>query len=638
VNTLFHAIVQTLSLKKNKYIYIYIFLLSLLQLAFINAYLPVEEWFTSIDAIYEDDFSYHYGDVLDKIAYIKEFGKIWAYNPFVRAGSISSVINTIDSNGWFLFCFSLFFLPVEISFKLYFILGILMVPILCYKTARNFDITQGVSLLCSLMGTLLMHVSIMVNFLNYGSCSFVFASYISILTLSYFYCFCLRGKLKDLICFTLLLIWALWIHGFTVVILCVPLLICYVLYFRRMGWLLHLNLLISLLLTGLANILWLYPLIDFLDHAVKNTASIFYSTDSLIEPLETYLFRNNRFNSNLLKVFRKEEWVDIILLLSALLGMYLWNKNRERLKAALFFGAFVCFFLLSYYGSFFEITRITPMRFLITLNIFLIFPSAVAVHFLYRFFLGDKSHKVKIASSAVLVYLLIALLATPYNHIFIKKDFRQTYKVPEQFHQLVLWIKKNTSKEGRILIENSCFESRHQYYGTHLPSLLPEWTDREYIGNYNSYGPTKDNFVSYNAGKLFRNPVGTYSQAVLRSYLDLYNIRWIVYWSKGSKKVFNPKYKYYTYLTRIDKFHICRVERNPTFFIKGDGSVSARQNEIHLQNVKPVGGEVILSYHWMKHLKTDPPRKIERVFLMNDPIGFIKIKDPPPSIVVYNSY
>ena len=144
MNTSPHGLNQTFNSRKN--IYLFILLLSLLQLAFVHAYIPVGEWF-SRDAIYTDDFSFHYGHVLEKITYLKEFGKMWGYNPLIRAGSIANANTTIDNNGCVLFSFFLFFLPVEVSFKLYFILGIVIVPLLCYKTARNFDLSQNVSLL-----------------------------------------------------------------------------------------------------------------------------------------------------------------------------------------------------------------------------------------------------------------------------------------------------------------------------------------------------------------------------------------------------------------------------------------------------------------------------------------------------------
>ncbi len=103
-------------------------------------------------------------------------------------------------------------------------------------------------------------------------------------------------------------------------------------------------------------------------------------------------------------------------------------------------------------------------------------------------------------------------------------------------------------------------------------------------------------------------------------------------------KVFESGYNGYTPLTCIDIFHICEVERNPTFFIKGKGLAIAKLNEIYLEEIESVDDEIIISYHWMKHLKTNPSRRLESVSLLEDPIGFIKIKNPPPFISIYNSY
>jgi hypothetical protein len=80
------------------------------------------------------------------------------------------------------------------------------------------------------------------------------------------------------------------------------------------------------------------------------------------------------------------------------------------------------------------------------------------------------------------------------------------------------------------------------------------------------------------------------------------------------------------------------VNRAPSFFLKGKGEKKAELNKIELKNVRPEDGEIILSYHWMKYLKTDPPRKLERTFFLDDPVGFIKIINPPSSLVIYNRY
>jgi len=237
-----------------------------------------------------------------------------------------------------------------------------------------------------------------------------------------------------------------------------------------------------------------------------------------------------------------------------------------------------------------------------------------------------------------LAYLLAALVATPYYHLFYKKDFRLVCSIPEPFQKMVSWIKSNTSSKGRILIENSDFETHHKYYGTHLPILLPQLTGREYIGNYSYYAASKDGIATFNSGVLFRKPIQEFTHESLMNYFNLYNIKWVIYWSDAAHRALGPDNPFSKPLVKIDSFNICSVVREPSFFIKGKGAVRADYNRIQLSEVKPVDGEIILSYHWMQFLKTDPSRKIERVLLNEDELGFIKIKDPPQSLLIYNDF
>ena len=80
------------------------------------------------------------------------------------------------------------------------------------------------------------------------------------------------------------------------------------------------------------------------------------------------------------------------------------------------------------------------------------------------------------------------------------------------------------------------------------------------------------------------------------------------------------------------------MKRQPTFFIKGRGTARADYNRIELENIIAEDNEIILSYHWMQDLKAVPEGTIERVFLEGDPVGFIKIKNPPRSLEVVNGY
>jgi len=80
------------------------------------------------------------------------------------------------------------------------------------------------------------------------------------------------------------------------------------------------------------------------------------------------------------------------------------------------------------------------------------------------------------------------------------------------------------------------------------------------------------------------------------------------------------------------------VKSTPSFFIKGRGAVKSDYNRLELSAVVPEDGEIIISYHWMQYLKTDPELTMEQAMVGDDPVGFIRIINPPPSLVVYNAY
>lgn len=337
--------------------------------------------------------------------------------------------------------------------------------------------------------------------------------------------------------------------------------------------------------------------------------------------------------------FLKSGLVDVMLMGLGILGLVRWKKEGDAFKAFLFVASIIFFFLLAYYGSFLNFTsNLMPLRFVIVMNIFLTIPASRGIAELYRLFLIDKDLKTTCISLAAVLYLTGTLLSNPYYHLFVKKDFRLITSIPQPIEELIQWTMDNTSTEGRILIESSDFETSHQYYGTHLPYVMPLITNREYIGNYAYYPVCLDNFTSFTSYRLFEKPIEYYTYEKLAPYLDLYNIKWVIVWSDASKQLFQSSPAHFIFKKRVDKFFIFEANRAPSFFLKGTGEKKAELNTIELNNVKPENGEVILSYHWMKYLKTDPPRKLERTFFLDDPVGFIKIIDPPPSLIIYNRY
>jgi hypothetical protein len=137
---------------------------------------------------------------------------------------------------------------------------------------------------------------------------------------------------------------------------------------------------------------------------------------------------------------------------------------------------------------------------------------------------------------------------------------------------------------------------------------------------------------------LFGRRVEEYRREELQKLFDLYNVKWIVCWFQSSKDFIDQFPEYISKIADIDNFSVYAVKREPSFFIKGKGTVRADYNRLELNNVSAEDDEIIISYHWMKTLKLAQGSSIERVFLGGDPVGFIKIKHPPQSLLIINAY
>jgi hypothetical protein len=240
--------------------------------------------------------------------------------------------------------------------------------------------------------------------------------------------------------------------------------------------------------------------------------------------------------------------------------------------------------------------------------------------------------------ASLIFILLVGPVAKPLKTLYSYDLYRLNCTFPKPLEDLLSWLENNTGREGRILIEDSEFDSAHQYYGAHFPALFPERVKREFLCGPRPMYPIKHSYASFTSGVLFEKTISDYSLEELNEMFDLFNVKWAVIWSPESRDFFNRYPHYLVPLHTIDNFTIFQVNRTPSFFLKGKGTVTSDYNRIALSEISPEDSEIIISYHWMQGLATEPPRKIERVFLSGDPIGFIRILDPPSSLAVYNTY
>ncbi|MBN2108525.1 MAG: hypothetical protein JW832_13955 [Deltaproteobacteria bacterium] len=620
-----------------KFIFFLLIAFLLLQAFFISCYIPFNEWF-SPSIIYTDDFPLHYGDMLDKKFFMNTYCSTWGYNPYQRAGTVANVIVGIDNNAWALWAFSLPFFSGAVAFKLYFIFLIFVIPLLLYGTARNFELGDGESFVCVVLGTLFVHTTICVDFIYWGTVSYISSVYLSLYIASLTYRFLKTREWPVLVLQTLLLGAALWIHIFTV-LNCLPfIMVLYCAVVRRLPWRRLVLSMASLLTAAALTCPWLIPFIRMLDSSHINPVMTFYTTTDFFEWVNTYFFGKLLFNTYVVP-FQKSVLIDRGLMLFGIWGLLLWKKEGAGVKAAACGYTIAFLFLLAYYGSFVNFTRsLTPLRFIIIMNLFLILPASSALCCLYKRLTNHRPVRVRLALVACFMLMLALLAARPYYHLFVKKEFQLRTQLPQELEQLITYIKNSTTDEARILIENSDWESGHQYGGGHFPYILPHLTGRQFIGNDFAYNPTKDSMISFFCGQLFQRPIETLRLEDVSPLCDLYNMSWVICWSQQAKTFFNRYPEYFLPDGTIERFFLYRIKRQPSFFIKGSGIARAEMNKIELKDLAPHQGEIIISYHWMKFLKTDPPLEVERVFYMDDPVGFIKLKNPPRNVLIYNNY
>jgi hypothetical protein len=188
------------------------------------------------------------------------------------------------------------------------------------------------------------------------------------------------------------------------------------------------------------------------------------------------------------------------------------------------------------------------------------------------------------------------------------------------------WLEKETTPDARVLFETS--KSRI-HDGAHMAGYYAYTSGRKFIG-----GPYPfTNFAGFWDGFVFGKPVGQIPQKTFAQYLDTYNVGWILVHSDDSK----------SYLDRMPGvvpiavykgLKAYRCERRLSYFLEGSGRVEKQDiNRVVLSDLN--GREIVIKFHYVPGLKSDPPTIIVPVKVMDDPNPFVKILNPPGQIRLF---
>ncbi len=87
----------------------------------------------------------------------------------------------------------------------------------------------------------------------------------------------------------------------------------------------------------------------------------------------------------------------------------------------------------------------------------------------------------------------------------------------------------------------------------------------------------------------------------------------------------------------IGAYRVYRLRPEPSYFARGSGViVEQRMNLLRVEGVE--GPEVVLRYHWLDSLRCRPGCQVERAEQAGARAGFLRIRQPPASFEIFNSY
>jgi hypothetical protein len=373
------------------------------------------------------------------------------------------------------------------------------------------------------------------------------------------------------------------------------------------------------------------------DYIQMDNASrqIQYSEPAAIQS-DDYKKKVHLTETDLSEALSKSSYWFLIFPISAV-GIYQLGKRQQKVLAVAFSTWLLFLFYLAFFGSFSSFfVKAQPLRFKAAFMFAFTFPASIGIVTLFSY-VCLKFRLAAFEHNLFPIFNVVFLIATAVLIFgFVSREDLNA-DLPREGRLLIEWIKTQTNKDGRILLESSEGSNKNKnnkYFDGFFPALVPYLTQREFIGTRMF---TSGLFAKFVNGVLFDKYVRKYKQEEIERLFELYNISYIIAWSDSSLKKFFSLPDFIKFQKRIGDFYVFKVNRNPTFFLKGDGKLKAQYNSLILNDVRPVDGEIVLKYHWIRGLSLDSGGILQEEKVTPGSKGFIKVLNPSRNFrIVFN--
>lgn len=358
----------------------------------------------------------------------------------------------------------------------------------------------------------------------------------------------------------------------------------------------------------------------------------------------------------------------MVLLGSALVGVWIMNQTRQRAAARLFTMGAAGLMVLALLGISWEpLGDMGTSALLLPALWFAALPAAHAWHqsivFLIhvamvgrvsrpghtggtalesrptlegRPLVGQAASLFRVGGLILLAAGLVALVAFCHEDLLFLA--RRTYHTeplliglgPDR-EAVVETITSHTGPEARILWEDRPVSRKTPRWS----ALLPILTGRAYMGGLDPDGTIEPSALSFLDQALEGRPIGTWSDEALDEYCKRYNIGWVVAWSPAVVKRFSAWDGAAQLAPLVDEVpgSLFAVKNSPrNFALKGQAQlVHADGHHITLADLVPDNGVIVLSFHYQAGMRASPSRvQIEKEPCGHDLIGFVRLRVAGP--------
>lgn len=322
-----------------------------------------------------------------------------------------------------------------------------------------------------------------------------------------------------------------------------------------------------------------------------------------------------------------------------LVALSLWgivgqSNKIERVLAITLFAAGICTLIFAAIGALIPVIAITqPNRFGIQGYVMMLIPAAIGVINILRAIRVNRIARIAGIGSclfgvATLLYFMndIRREITPGMHSRHGDAPPQVRDIGPLSRWMLDRLNYETDTSARVMFELS---HARVHDGAHIAGFLATKSNREFIGGAYPY----THFTNFQDNWAFGRELSSLPKKMFLEYLELYNIGWILVHSEIAK-YYLSNIPDVTLISENDQLSFYRIEHKLSFFIEGTGTISSRTaNQLSLSDLK--GDVLVLKYHYVPGMRSDPPVAIDGIKMLNDPQPFIRITRPPRTLRIY---